>query len=76
MYLLWFGAGSYQTIIIDFLSDTTVAAAGYREQFVGSLVSATMLTGAIGLPLDQHVQSALDGSSFFFDNLYPAVGVA
>jgi hypothetical protein len=60
VYVLWFEAGSYKTIIMNFLSDTTVAAAGYREQFVGALVGETTLAGAIGPPLDQHVQSALD----------------
>jgi hypothetical protein len=58
--LLWFDAGFSKTIIMNFLSDTTVVAVGYREQFVGSLVGATTLAGAIGPPLDQHVQSGLD----------------
>ena len=60
VYVLWFDAGSYKTITMNFLSDTTVAAAGYREQFVGALAGETTLAGAIGPALDQHVQSALD----------------
>ena len=58
--VFWFDAGSYKTITVNFLSDTTVAAAGYREQFVGALIGQTTLAGAIGPALDQHVQSALD----------------
>jgi hypothetical protein len=58
--VLWFSGAAHNSVIINFLSDTTVAAVNYREQFTGSVVGGTRLAGAIGVINTTNPQSALD----------------
>jgi hypothetical protein len=58
--VLWFSGAADNSVIINFLSDTTVAAVNLREQFTGSVVGGTRLVGAIGVLNSTNPQSALD----------------
>lgn len=58
--VLWFSGAADNFVIINFRSDTTIAAVNYREQFTGSVVGGTRLAGAIGLIQPTNPQSALD----------------
>jgi hypothetical protein len=60
VYVLWFSGAADNSVIMNFLSDTTVTAVNYREQFTGSVVGGTRLVGAIGLITPTNPRSALD----------------
>jgi hypothetical protein len=60
VYVLWFSGAADNSVIMNFLSDTTVVAVNYREQFTGSVVGGTRLVGAIGLITPTNPRSALD----------------
>jgi hypothetical protein len=58
--VLWFSGAADNSVVMNFLADTTAAAVHYREQFTGSVLGGTTLVGAIGVIIPTNPQSALD----------------